>query len=146
MRAVMLCRLCSLSKCRGMVGAAGFEPATWSTQNSRATRLRYAPAAAEPRYTVRFGPASRRPRGRSAALIQLEHGPQQVLHRHPRRLGRRVVVAGVRVERDARVLVAEDLSGFGVDDGAGRFLLERAGTHALRIGRDHGCPPPERIV
>src|SRR3954451_4412833 len=24
------------SKCRGMVGAAGFEPATWSTQNSRA--------------------------------------------------------------------------------------------------------------
>ena len=25
------------------VGAAGFEPATWSTQNSRATRLRYAP-------------------------------------------------------------------------------------------------------
>src|SRR5499433_3905754 len=27
-----------------MVGAAGFEPATWSTQNSRATRLRYAPA------------------------------------------------------------------------------------------------------
>src|SRR5262249_33656512 len=30
---------------RGVVGAAGFEPATWSTQNSRATRLRYAPAA-----------------------------------------------------------------------------------------------------
>src|SRR5262249_17588213 len=27
-----------------LVGAAGFEPATWSTQNSRATRLRYAPA------------------------------------------------------------------------------------------------------
>src|SRR5262249_14232022 len=26
-----------------MVGAAGFEPATWSTQNSRATRLRYTP-------------------------------------------------------------------------------------------------------
>src|SRR5436190_4660946 len=26
-----------------LVGAAGFEPATWSTQNSRATRLRYAP-------------------------------------------------------------------------------------------------------
>src|SRR5262249_45647293 len=29
----------------GVVGAAGFEPATWSTQNSRATRLRYAPDA-----------------------------------------------------------------------------------------------------
>src|ERR1043165_4914898 len=28
-----------------LVGAAGFEPATWSTQNSRATRLRYAPVA-----------------------------------------------------------------------------------------------------
>jgi hypothetical protein len=26
-----------------LVGAAGFEPATWSTQNSRATRLRYTP-------------------------------------------------------------------------------------------------------
>src|SRR5262245_58989057 len=29
---------------KSLVGAAGFEPATWSTQNSRATRLRYAPA------------------------------------------------------------------------------------------------------
>src|SRR5215470_3623643 len=29
-----------------LVGAAGFEPATWSTQNSRATRLRYAPPGA----------------------------------------------------------------------------------------------------
>src|SRR5580693_10668677 len=29
-----------------MVGAAGFEPATWSTQNSRATRLRYTPPVA----------------------------------------------------------------------------------------------------
>src|SRR5215510_11448303 len=27
-----------------LVGATGFEPVTWSTQNSRATRLRYAPA------------------------------------------------------------------------------------------------------
>jgi hypothetical protein len=34
MRAVMVRRLSSLWKCRGMVGAAGFEPATWSTQNS----------------------------------------------------------------------------------------------------------------
>src|SRR5262249_6598784 len=34
----------SLARARIMVGAAGFEPATWSTQNSRATRLRYAPA------------------------------------------------------------------------------------------------------
>src|ERR1700731_1086118 len=29
-----------------LVGAAGFEQATWSTQNSRATRLRYAPSTA----------------------------------------------------------------------------------------------------
>src|SRR5437868_14851960 len=40
-----------------MVGAAGFEPATWSTQNSRATRLRYAPKL-RVRYTLRFSPAS----------------------------------------------------------------------------------------
>src|ERR1700694_1435045 len=46
-----------------VVGAAGFEPATWSTQNSRATRLRYAPPGvreyAPVRYTVRSGPARR---------------------------------------------------------------------------------------
>src|SRR5581483_10723588 len=45
-----------------LVGAAGFEPATCSTQNCRATRLRYAPEPRErrlpPRYTVRFFPAS----------------------------------------------------------------------------------------
>src|SRR5215467_6926361 len=44
-----------------LVGAAGFEPATWSTQNSRATRLRYAPPLVREygaRYTVRPGPAS----------------------------------------------------------------------------------------
>src|SRR5262249_50334748 len=36
----------SLARSRtNMVGAAGFEPATWSTQNSRATRLRYAPVS-----------------------------------------------------------------------------------------------------
>jgi hypothetical protein len=29
-----------------LVGVAGFEPATWSTQNSRATRLRYTPRGA----------------------------------------------------------------------------------------------------
>src|ERR1700722_11068854 len=31
-----------------LVGAAGFEPATWSTQNSRATRLRYTPRGCRP--------------------------------------------------------------------------------------------------
>src|SRR5262249_34708491 len=35
----------SLARARIMVGAAGFGPATWSTQNSRRTRLPYAPAA-----------------------------------------------------------------------------------------------------
>jgi hypothetical protein len=30
-----------------LVGAAGFEPATCSTQNCRATRLRYTPPVAE---------------------------------------------------------------------------------------------------
>src|SRR6202521_2843525 len=46
-----------------VVGAPGFEPGTWSTQNSRATRLRYAPPGgreyAPVRYTVRSGPARR---------------------------------------------------------------------------------------
>ena len=35
-----------------LVGAAGFEPATWSTQNSRATRLRYTPPRAHGRETL----------------------------------------------------------------------------------------------
>src|SRR5439155_12025895 len=48
-----------LSKRCALVGAAGFEPATWSTQNSRATRLRHTPEPrAALRYTLRLGPAS----------------------------------------------------------------------------------------
>src|SRR5215831_10787667 len=39
-------RLVGADACAPVVGAAGFEPATWSTQNSRATRLRYAPPGA----------------------------------------------------------------------------------------------------
>src|SRR5579864_8817027 len=44
-----------------MVGAAGFEPATCSTQNCRATRLRYTPPVAVSGYIVRPPPASRSP-------------------------------------------------------------------------------------
>src|SRR5712691_4032899 len=49
-----------MSKGCGMVGAAGFEPATFCSQSRRATRLRYAPAPPRgpPRYTLRVGPAS----------------------------------------------------------------------------------------
>src|ERR1700683_2324773 len=42
-----------------MVGAAGFEPATCSTQNCRATRMRYPPPVAAFGYMVRPPPASR---------------------------------------------------------------------------------------
>src|SRR5580704_13523376 len=41
-----------------MVGAAGFEPATCSTQNCRATMLRYTPPVAACGYIVRPPPAS----------------------------------------------------------------------------------------
>src|ERR1043166_3889557 len=45
-----------------MVGAAGFEPATFWSQTRRATRLRYAPGTPSgPRYTVRFLPARQQP-------------------------------------------------------------------------------------
>src|SRR6266852_6999128 len=67
-----------------LVGAAGFEPATWSTQNSRATRLRYAPprsrarsAKAEggfcvrPRSNTRF---CRKPENRVATRYTLQRG------------------------------------------------------------------------
>src|SRR6266568_1545432 len=39
----IICRSLGTGAGRAVVGAAGFEPATWSTQNSRATRLRYTP-------------------------------------------------------------------------------------------------------
>src|SRR3982074_1257011 len=150
MRAVMVCRLRSLSKCRGMVGAAGFEPATWSTQNSRATRTRYAPAL-PPSLDTRFGlgQQARRKTDRSfksTALVQFEDGSQQVLHRRLGRQRGRPVVAGVGIERDARVLVAERLPGFGVDDGAGGLFLELAGTQALRIGCNDRGFAAQRIV
>jgi hypothetical protein len=37
-----------------LVGATGFEPVTWSTQNSRATRLRYAPGLSRRGLDTRF--------------------------------------------------------------------------------------------
>src|SRR5262245_60565225 len=47
---------------QGVVGAAGFEPATFWSQTRRATRLRYAPLRrGPPRYTVRIWPARRGP-------------------------------------------------------------------------------------
>src|SRR5215471_5828057 len=49
----MVSRLLALES-RGLVGAAGFEPATWSTQNSRATRLRYAPGLSRRGLDTRF--------------------------------------------------------------------------------------------
>src|SRR5262245_66425481 len=53
-------RLKISAKCLvSLVGATGFEPVTWSTQNSRATRLRYAPSSRRPRYTLRSALASR---------------------------------------------------------------------------------------
>jgi hypothetical protein len=40
-------KLCLLNGPRNLVGAAGFEPTTCSTQNCRATRLRYTPIILE---------------------------------------------------------------------------------------------------
>ena len=66
MRAVMCSFLEKLSRSvfvlassDGLVGAAGFEPATCSTQNYRATRLRHAPQIVlslgiQPEFTHRF--------------------------------------------------------------------------------------------
>src|SRR5262245_44261124 len=51
-----------LRRREGVVGAAGFEPATFWSQTRRATRLRYAPLRrGPPRYTVRIWPARRVP-------------------------------------------------------------------------------------
>src|SRR5580700_1306452 len=54
-----------------MVGAAGFEPATCSTQNCRATRLRYTPPVAAFGYMVRpRKPRSLPPGTRSVAFAE----------------------------------------------------------------------------
>jgi hypothetical protein len=80
-------RLVGADACAPVVGAAGFEPATWSTQNSRATRLRYAPpgAAGGPSarasaYTLRATPASK--------AIRAQRGPNQWLTRAAQTLTR----------------------------------------------------------
>src|SRR5205807_7126976 len=87
-----------------VVGAAGFEPATWSTQNSRATRLRYAPAPT-PGLDTRF--ALGQQALRVPTLVELEDRAQQIAHGRLRRLRRRLVGAGMGIELDAGVLVAE---------------------------------------
>src|SRR5580698_8023065 len=60
-----------MNKIPKLVGAAGFEPATCSTQNCRATRLRYTPPVAACGYIVRPPPASRTARrARSLAFAE----------------------------------------------------------------------------
>ena len=59
--AVIVSAICLSREAKGekllnlLVGAAGFEPATCSTQNCRATRLRYTPPIAEPDNRFGFG-------------------------------------------------------------------------------------------
>jgi hypothetical protein len=59
--AVVVSAICLSREAKGekllnlLVGAAGFEPATCSTQNCRATRLRYTPPIAEPDNRFGFG-------------------------------------------------------------------------------------------
>src|SRR5216684_784858 len=67
MRAIM--SLSIASAVRKVVGAAGFEPATWSTQNSRATRLRYAPVPAT-RLPIHGSVLPSKPCGRSRAASE----------------------------------------------------------------------------
>src|SRR5919198_983565 len=84
-----------------LVGAAGFEPATWSTQNSRATRLRYAPpsvaafdtrfdsnqqaALAAAKYRMPHAIARGEAEFLRRAADDLEHGPRRTAGAdHPR--------------------------------------------------------------
>src|SRR5437870_7049746 len=69
--------------------------------------------------------------------FELEHRPHEILHRLARRIRRGLVVARVRVDLHAGVLVGERLTGFGIDDRAEWLLLELASAHALRTLR-HG--------
>src|SRR5215471_10359572 len=126
------------------------EGAAWSGQQDSNLRPELPKTSALPgcaiprrrtviRYTVRIRSASR-------GLLELEHGPQQLLHGHPGGLRRRLVIAEMGIGLDARVLVAEGRSGLGVDDHAARLLLELAGAHALGALADRRRLGPERVV
>src|SRR5262249_29878401 len=67
-----------------LVGAAGFEPATWSTQNSRATRLRYAPAPC--RASIHGSVCASKPRPPLAAVAE-DRVPHPVARRDAELLG-----------------------------------------------------------
>src|SRR5215831_1152455 len=69
------------SRSNNVVGAAGFEPATWSTQNSRATRLRYAPAPC--RASIHGSVCASKPR--RAAATSLSAAEDRVPHAVSRR-------------------------------------------------------------
>src|SRR5262249_46516735 len=103
---------------RLLVGAAGFEPATWSTQNSRATRLRYTPP----------GPRARRTR----------QTPEERWHGIDTRFARQrqCAVAPLlpssawRGERDRSPRVPGDVSGAKSDSRLGRRAQCRASSRS----------------
>jgi hypothetical protein len=81
-----------------MVGAAGFEPATWSTQNSRATRLRYTPMGSRVWHALPFRYTLRKIAATALPWVPL--GPraidQPIAHEPP------VSAAGWAMPRDRR--------------------------------------------
>ena len=65
---------------------------------------------------------------RMVSSFELEHRPHKLFHRLACRIRRGLVVACVRIDLHARVLVGERLAGLGIDDRAERLLLELART------------------
>src|SRR5881398_2971284 len=82
----------------------------------------------------------------TVSSLELEHRLHKILHRLARRICRRLVVARVRIDLHAGVLVGERLTGFGIDDRAEWLLLELASAHALRTLRHGRRLVAERIV
>src|SRR5215467_2597520 len=148
-----------------LVGAAGFEPATFWSQTRRATRLRYAPMAIGVRYTLRFRRASKPSTaaeyGRSDAVARrdaqftgrpaddLQNRPYRPAGRHqPRRQGfgvfgdaqnAPIATDKDHVERDVRVLHPE----------AHILLAMEIEQHALPFGQFlavHEALGPLRVV
>jgi hypothetical protein len=94
------------AKRRRMVGAAGFEPATCSTQNCRATRLRYTPPGSPsdtrfPQHQQAPGPFRKAPYN-AGFMAPCRHGHsaflnhRQLMKRHDRRAARATQTLNVR--------------------------------------------------
>src|SRR4029077_449481 len=83
---------------------------------------------------------------RTVSSFEPEHSPHEIFYGLAGRIRRGFVVARVRIDLHAWVLVGERLAGLGIDGRSERLFLEIARAHALRALRYGRRRVAERIV